>query len=351
MFSRSPPNRSRSLIESTLIHIWDKVVPRQCQVHRHRRNRHRRQRNVKCCRRFFIVLCVFMFITIISNLHSWYNQPQHINHRIHIIQSDNRDLSPDATDYQTLTAVINFMYAQHHGYQYTRYQFDNEEIPNQLDPTLDPKNQTVCGGRAAPWCKLISIYHTLTRIQENDWVLFMDSDSAFMKYDISIEEYLSTTKWNRTVDNPSLIMSSGYPYVMTCTGIWMVRNDKVGRTVLKEWWNCQLQETGQCQQYFEKHSFEQPVFNFHLFPRWHAYISVLMDYSIVEGQQTFWDHIGSDRVQQRVPHFTDLLRAMQKKWNAVESIDTNFIIETISRYHTVRLQDHSQSQIQLEKDK
>ena len=343
-----------STVRNGLAAVWDNVLCRGSPVNRLsggvHENTNRLRRNQKKCRGFFIVIFVIIVVPIAFLVYGTNragptsrDQPaQSTQPVVHIIQSDNRNLSDVADDYQTLTAIINFRYAQRHGYQYTRYQFTSS------DTSGHPKTADTCGGRAAPWCKIISAYHALQSMSDGDWIMFVDSDAAFFQFNTSIEQYISSAQYEQNRSDPSMILTHNFPWSFppACTGLWMLRADKVGRDILTEWWNCPLHETGYCKKFFHQHTFEMRHFNEVILPRYTDNISIWKDYSFGskwrKGYETLWWHIGSKYRHERVSRFTELLNATTSP-----DVDIKSVVETI-RSRTVRLADGSPAQIELE---
>merc|ERR1712129_69223 len=110
---------------------------------------------------------------------------------ITIIQSDNRQIfAPldNETGYESFSVVNNYLYAMEHGHDYAFYHWNtpnHSTAHENMHSTT--KYQQVCGGRAAPWCKIISAFHAINKTKENDWILMIDSDVVFRNTNQSLE--------------------------------------------------------------------------------------------------------------------------------------------------------------------
>ena len=206
-----------------------------------------------------------------------------------IVQSDNRELScsEKSNHYPTLSAVINYLYAKQHQYNYIRYQYVSEIDGNvQQGETDSVKTEATCESRASPWCKILSVYDALKNLRNgHDIAVFVDSDAAFIQPSVSIMDYLNTTEFAEGRDNrdSSIIITRDYPYhpePHSCTGMFMVKNNDIAKEILKQWWI----NGNRFPDFFHKHPFEQETWNkyININQNYSSHIGVLKDYSLTE---------------------------------------------------------------------
>lgn len=98
-----------------------------------------------------------------------------------IMQVDDR---PVNASYIARTAVINYLYARRHGYdyRYARIESDEAHLAEAVNPPKNPSSNTkacfhpILGvQRASPWCKILPSW-LAAHETAYDYVLFMDSD-------------------------------------------------------------------------------------------------------------------------------------------------------------------------------
>jgi hypothetical protein len=273
--------------------------------------------------------------------------------QITIVQSDSRQLSRSADfHYPTMTSVINYLYAKKHGYNYVRYQYDTATaLPSSTkskEKAEDYKRQQTCGGRPSPWCKLLSVYDVLTKSQakDNDLILFLDSDVAILRPDVSIIDYLKEVDFEEGRDNREspIITAHDYPYERqrSCTGIFMVRNEEISKEILSQWWTLGTRRPA----FLNIHPYEQYTFTTQLYnnPKYSSNISVLKDYSFTEENATLWRHVGTDfdhphlGERKRRRTFSHMLRKFKKYLKEEDEdghrIVTKSVIKDIEENHT-----------------
>eukprot|EP00656_Telonema_subtile_P015350 TRINITY_DN1801_c0_g1_i6.p1 TRINITY_DN1801_c0_g1~~TRINITY_DN1801_c0_g1_i6.p1 ORF type:complete len:536 (-),score=101.02 TRINITY_DN1801_c0_g1_i6:301-1908(-) len=143
--------------------------------------------------------------------------------KVVVVMADTRDLptstpkSFEEASWEQLAAVVNFKYAQAHGYEFVHYRmgYSGDSHGDQVG-CKHPKY----GARHPSWCKLLGIFEALELESklllssdiEDPLVMYVDSDMVFNKPEVALEDYLARSPVMRTIPmpNPNLV-EEGFP--------------------------------------------------------------------------------------------------------------------------------------------
>eukprot|EP01084_Bolivina_argentea_P289696 497502_1 len=285
---------------------------------------------------------------------------------ITIITSDNREMT--ASNYASLTAVINYLYAKKYGYNFIYYKWHTQH--NNEHMNKKPKFDIICphskyGSRSAPWCKLISIYHALyysIYSANNSMVVYLDSDAAFFNHNIDIEYYLKTMNYSIYHTDSALITSINFPWsIKSTSGSMIFKNNIISKCILTKWWN---DNNISCSNYYMKHGrrirrlHDQHCLQTVITDCYANYISVLNDRTFIFSKNQFWRHVGSNQKQQRMKIFEEKLNSLiVHKPNKLTLNESKIIKDTVAmyldeikNYHTVYMDKHNPSKKKLESE-
>jgi hypothetical protein len=154
--------------------------------------------------------------------------------------------------YYAHAVAIAQMYAVRHGYDLLVYQF---LAASRLDGATKAKLRAVCahpvlGARAAPWCKVVAVYHALSLRPRYTYIVWLDSDVFFRDLSHSIPALLSsyapeslrdgrTFAWfpdNRPWPDDSPC-NSGFFILRSSTGPGSSRDVGGARSFVSRWWS------------------------------------------------------------------------------------------------------------------
>eukprot|EP00038_Savillea_parva_P013926 m.213357 g.213357 ORF g.213357 m.213357 type:complete len:340 (-) comp26535_c0_seq1:225-1244(-) len=284
-------------------------------------------------------------------------------HKYGLVMVDSRPLEPDLAraDTNTLAAVLNYLYAQRHGYGFRYYHLalrDSVAQPRAHNLDTDAKAQHCQHAhfgwkRAAPWCKLLGLYDaasmtptpTVTQTTAMTpsspggasdtsgaaasslpgvtaattlWAhkfLYLDSDAAVVNQSASIDDALaSVTITPETARTHGVILSgSNYPWVTHkgTSGTLLITPSTVSRYILLHWWNSR-----DYNHMAFRHTFEQVAWEA-LWEWDHKQLGKQGLLGVVDwkafraapsGPPPFLRHIGSDDGKQRRPFFMAQLK-------------------------------------------
>lgn len=119
-----------------------------------------------------------------------------------IVMSDTRTPTGAVNEYYSLTAYVNYKYAQLHGYDFIYYRPYLKTISD--DPMQCCINPNTGKPRHASWAKLIPVYHTLKKYKR---VVYIDTDAMFNNLQ-SVDKFLA--KYD-TQDKQVMFLSD-YPF-------------------------------------------------------------------------------------------------------------------------------------------
>lgn len=156
--------------------------------------------------------------------------------RILVYMSDNRQLVTDfnKAEYNSLAAYINKVYCNLHGYDFVYVR------PYYKDPC--EKTLYVCKDangalRHASWAKLLVAQHLMEKYQEYDYVVYIDSDCIFKKFDVTLESII-TDPMHKDVN---IIYAASLPWhKLPCAGFFIVKVNEYTRKFMESWYNYQL---------------------------------------------------------------------------------------------------------------
>ena len=137
-----------------------------------------------------------------------------LDSKILIIMSDNRGLSNtlNNSNYNSLTASINYSYAKKMGYDFLYIRPGlNDEYPT--NNCFSPKNEL----RHSSWSKLLTSIKIIDEYPQYDYVVYIDSDCIFYDNNLSILDYISKSN----IVNGVGVMDSNIIFL----------NDKISRSM------------------------------------------------------------------------------------------------------------------------
>eukprot|EP00928_Gymnodinium_smaydae_P032244 TRINITY_DN23406_c0_g1_i1.p1 TRINITY_DN23406_c0_g1~~TRINITY_DN23406_c0_g1_i1.p1 ORF type:complete len:440 (-),score=37.69 TRINITY_DN23406_c0_g1_i1:8-1327(-) len=192
----------------------------------------------------------------------------------------NEDVTIETAGYRELKAVLNFLYAQHHGYKYVKYIYGPDASEDVSSVCFHPS----AGPRHAAWCKLLSVAESMDQgryVKSFAGVFWLDSDLHIASLKYSLEVFLKNVREGGECDQLVKRKRMGTraalrrSHLMTAkeyggcggpvlTAMFYLRNTVEGRHILKEWWNSEA-----CSQVFpwEQRALESYVLNAHDRPK------------------------------------------------------------------------------------
>jgi hypothetical protein len=220
----------------------------------------------------FLVLCTVVWINSVDfwlfnepaiDMKAYGSDPTNITEggsqeNVLIVMHDSRSPCKRPVDYHQLAAKINAEYAFRHGY---RFLYLQRACPQEYWLTSD-KDCTPCsherhGPRAAPWCKLLGINHSMHHVHPTpEYVVYMDTDAVFFNQSLGVDWIYSLSKGNHT----ALTLFYNHPWRLFtsrgneqgCTGIMFWRNTPDARQLLQDWWDFPVTP-----KYNRQHEYEQ----------------------------------------------------------------------------------------------
>lgn len=212
------------------------------------------------------------------------SEPEAANAKTLLVMSDSR--RPAEPGYQGLSFRINAQYAALQRdisivFVHTPCHGENSSSSSKTCVACFHKQY---GGRATPWCKLVALSAVMEAYPKAERFLYVDSD-AF----VNIKAPLPSAYFNSTLN-----VFYNYPWVDTspaCSGIMFWKAGPEAKRILQEWWDTPGLNM--------EHNFEQSVFRSPFWERNRASIQVIFEITLVsEANQTF-QHIGSNRGDER----------------------------------------------------
>lgn len=216
-----------------------------------------------------------------------------------IFMVDNRDLqtSFEDADYVSFTAIINYLYAAHHGYDFLYYKLKNMDEKDRVKKNTVAYNYTLKHYRAAPWGKLPAAYNALHK--KYSTVVYIDSDCIFKDFSRTVEDFLAATKnIQGTVEDKPVVFLNNKPWNKNkpCSGFFVMQKSRITTKFLKKWWNYPNEEHNYTHDY-EQNSlhkiFEEDLDKIEIKDDWM--------FKLVGGQ--YLRHIGSHEGDKRLPAF------------------------------------------------
>lgn len=219
---------------------------------------------------------------------------------------------------------------------YTHYGKTDTAMMKTKDKRRKDCRHILYGYRAAPWCKIISIYEAL--VEGFDRVVYVDTDAILDRHEWGVRTFWeSTPVVSGDPVMASLIMTDNYPWPHrdANTGFLIWRNGLMAMKMARAWWDM---DAGI---YHHKHDFDQYAIQKVLIdsPDYKAHIAILKTVSFREKIGQFVRHVGSDQDHLRVPRFRLSLNRLGVRHNEFSSL-----VQELRRHHVVLL-DPAQSRI------
>lgn len=221
--------------------------------------------------------------------------------------SDNRNVSTsiDDCEYNTLTAVINLIYAKRHGYDFRYY------VPKLNSQNVLFNNRSVSGKlRHAAWTKLLTTIKILEEQSDYDGMVYIDSDCIVSNQSLTIDNYLRRV---RNINGKFLNMNTllyflndiPYDYMLPCSGFYILKNDKSLIKLFKDWFACEHDVKTS----YEQKSLRDDILDVNL-----DKIEVINDIMFLKKPAQFLRHVGSEEGHNRIPVFRDYLENFDKSY-------------------------------------
>ena len=266
---------------------------------------------------------------------------------ITIMQTDNRPISSllNGSEYISFTVINNYLYAMKHEYNFIYYHWNTpNHSKSHENMHSKTKYQHICGGRAAPWCKILSLRDAVSNSKPNDCTLMIDSDVVFRDYNRSLEDYLNQIEIgakNATIfAHGSGATGDGKNHMDgTCTGLILAKSTQKTKEIIEFWRNSVGKN---CTDYYFRHPFEQMYWNTKVTPTFPNDISYMMDDSFDWPDHDFFRHVHwMHKLQKRVKHFNaTLLRTIKfKEMEDGEAVNISEIVQIIKTKHTIQMYD------------
>ena len=252
-----------------------------------------------------------------------------------ILLSDNRDINDNLnnSDYNTLTAIINYQYSEKHNYdfKYLRPHLNNNfSLFNCLSPTNQPRHSS--------WAKLLSTIKVLMDYPQYEYIVYIDSDCIFSNQQLSINDYLTQIK---NIDDQQLNLNKDIFFVnnkpwdpnLPCAGFFILRNTENSLNILKNWYN------NNDNPYYDKiHVWEQYPLQYKIINSYHNNIEIINDWMFRPFDNQFLRHIGSEEGYNRIPFFKNYINTHLHSVNIdtiIENIKNNLITYNTYDLHNI----------------
>lgn len=227
-----------------------------------------------------------------------------IDSKILIFMSDNRELSNtlNNSNYNSLTASINYSYAKKMGYDFLYVRPGlNDEYPT--NNCFSPKNEL----RHSAWSKLLSSIKIISDYPKYDYIVYIDSDCIFYDFNLSISDYLLKSKVVNGVPitESNLIFLNDKPWslVLPCSGFYIFKNNSDSKEMFKKWFETDDPKNNL------NHNWEQNSLYLNL-DNFIKNISVIDDWMFREYPSQFLRHIGSEFSKNRIPFFIQVIKKL-----------------------------------------
>eukprot|EP00040_Diaphanoeca_grandis_P004210 m.27576 g.27576 ORF g.27576 m.27576 type:complete len:542 (+) comp15770_c0_seq2:422-2047(+) len=241
---------------------------------------------------------------------------------VEILQVDSRPLvrSYKDADYNSMTSVINYLYAKRHGYPYVYARLDLHDRSPGSNNFKDDRtcNHPTIGDRASPWCKLLAIYFRLHG-QWAERIMYIDTDAIIEDTDKRLSETINETPVlfnSASVATSSMIVGTDWPWhfggllAPATSGIMLFTVSQMSEWILKAWWG----NDDYADQNF-RHPYEQTTLTRSLM-KWNnsqllrKHISVLDWKAFHDQDGQFFRHIGKADGKDRIPFFQNKLKQL-----------------------------------------
>lgn len=156
--------------------------------------------------------------SIVHTLPKSHKNKHQRKNKVCIISADNR-ISEDIT----LLKNINQKYCDINGYDFKFY--DNDDITK-----VNDNGCSLYQSYPPYWWKVKMVYDMMIN-SDYDYLMWIDSDACFHNHTISVESLFQKNKiFIMSKDNPKYTSQFN-------AGIWMVKNNKIGKRFMKSWLN------------------------------------------------------------------------------------------------------------------
>lgn len=179
---------------------------------------------------------------------------------VHVIMSDNRALSlehpSNTADAPAISAVINFKYAQRHGYGFTFFVMEwDGDTAERLGLVESHKEAGLpaCyhassqAFRHASWSKILACWtasSASTSIDDSRWAVYLDSDCVVSNHSTSVDAFVAEQRTHSMVSGPPIdsavaAFANDLPYKrgMPNAGTFLFRPGPAASAFFTHWWN------------------------------------------------------------------------------------------------------------------
>ena len=224
--------------------------------------------------------------------------------KILILMSDNRGLSNtlNNSNYNSLTASINYSYAKKMGYDFLYVRPGlNDEYPT--NNCFSPKNEL----RHSSWSKLLTSIKIIDEYPQYDYVVYIDSDCIFYDNNLSIFDYITKSNVVNGVGvmDSNIIFLNDKPWnlILPCAGFYIYKNNIETKTIFQKWFETEDPKNNLT------HNWEQNSLYLNL-DNFIKKISVIDDWMFREYPSQFLRHIGSEFSNSRIPFFIQVIKKL-----------------------------------------
>jgi hypothetical protein len=232
--------------------------------------------------------------------------------KILVFMSDNRllDSSFESTNYNSLSAVINYEYCKKYNYDFLYYRpYLDDENKILLYNCIDPNSKFI---RHVAWAKLLST--NLALENEYDYVVYIDSDCIFKNFDKTLEEFIEP------YPEKDIIFLNDKPWYFDKpnSGFFVCKVNNYTKQFFIDWYNVNIPEKN------KNHPWEQPAL-YKIFEKYNLVIVDIWMFREEEGQ--FLRHVYNEENTIRIPYFKNFINLknidFQKNINEIKCIHYN----------------------------
>ena len=243
-----------------------------------------------------------------------------------VFMSDNRPVTTDFSnaEYNSLAAVINYIYCKKHGYEFVYHQSYFKTVePLQLNTCVDINGAS----RHASWAKLLSALELAKGVY--DYIVYLDSDCIFKDHACTIENYINnSTKDIFFVTN----FMNGNPHGIPLpgAGFFIFKVNDISRDFIRKWYEFDIKERNE-NLFWEQDALWLLMYNLPSDTNMlneiyqckvpnrplNSHIEVIDDITFIEKEGQFLLHICHVVAQHRKPYFSNYI--IKNNFNYTES--------------------------------
>lgn len=247
--------------------------------------------------------------------------------KILVFASDNRPLCNHEanSDYNSLTAYINYLYCKKHGYDFIYFQPYLDHInPGNLH--ISPNSHGP--PRHVSWAKLLSTIKGM-KLGLYDYVVYIDTDCIFKNWEVSIEYYIEKYK----EDNLIFISNAPWHPSLPCADFFIAKVSLSVIQMIAAWYDYKLPDNKSLKwkQTLDIANRENK-FTWNVGTFWEQdalwimiqtltnVVIVPKEVAFVETENQFIRHICSAHKANRKPYFSDFVKKLEKTYDAFDTV-------------------------------